>query len=60
MAWAMRKVVRMGQTYGCRGKAEGRGRKSGMDRYPLLHLKWITNKDLPYGTGNSTPCYVAA
>ena len=56
----MRKVVRMGRTYGCRGKDEGRVRKSGMDRYPLLYLKWITNKDLLYGTGNSTPCYVAA
>ena len=28
--------------------------------YTLLHLKWITNKDLQYSTGNSTPCYVAA
>ena len=26
----------------------------------LLYLKWITNKDLLYSTGNSAPCYVAA
>ena len=24
----------------------------------LLYLKWITNKNLPYGTGNSAQCYV--
>ena len=23
-------------------------------------IKWITNKDLPYSTGNSALCYVAA
>ena len=28
--------------------------------YTLLYLKWITNKDLLYGTGNSAQCYVAA
>ena len=27
--------------------------------YTLLYLKWITNKDLLYSTGNSQ-CYVAA
>ena len=27
--------------------------------YTLLCLKWITNKDLLYSTGNSTQCYVA-
>ena len=26
--------------------------------YTLLYLKWITNKDLLYSTGNSAPCYV--
>ena len=26
----------------------------------LLHLKWITNKDLLYSTGNSAQCYVPA
>ena len=26
----------------------------------LLYLKWITNKDLLYSTGNSAECYVAA
>ena len=28
--------------------------------YILLYLKWITNKDLLYSTGNSAQCYVAA
>ena len=28
--------------------------------HTLLYLKWITNKDLLYSTGNSTQCYVAA
>ena len=32
----------------------------GMDMYPHLHLKWVTNKDLLYSTGNSAQCYVAA
>ena len=31
-----------------------------IDLYTLLYLKWITNKDLPYSTGNSAQCYVAA
>ena len=31
-----------------------------MDVYTLLYLKWITNKDLLYSTGNSAQCYVAA
>ena len=30
------------------------------DMYTLLYLKWITNKDLLYGIGNSAQCYVAA
>ena len=31
-----------------------------MDRYTLLYLKWITNKDLLSSTGNSAQCHVAA
>ena len=26
--------------------------------YTLLHLQWITNKDLLYSTRNSAQCYV--
>ena len=32
----------------------------GSTRTPLLHLKWITNKDLLHSTGNSAQRYVAA
>ena len=32
----------------------------GINMYILLYLKWITNKDLLYSTGNSAQCYVAA
>ena len=32
----------------------------GMDMYTLLYLKWITNKDLMYSTGNSAQCYGVA
>ena len=35
-------------------------REFGMDMYTLLYLKWITNKDVLYSTGNSAQCYVAA
>ena len=28
--------------------------------YTLLYLKWITNKDLLYSTGNSAQYYVAS
>ena len=31
-----------------------------MDMYTLLYLKWITNKDLLYITGNSARCYMVA
>ena len=31
-----------------------------MEVYALLYLKWITNKDLLYGTRSSAQCYVAA
>ena len=35
-------------------------KESGMDMYTLLYLKWITNKDLLYSTGNSARYYMAA
>ena len=35
------------------GWREGIVREVGLDMYPLLHLKWIANKDLLYSTGNS-------
>ena len=28
--------------------------------YTVVYLKWITNRDLLYSTGNSAQCYVAA
>ena len=37
---------------------EGIFREFGRDMYPLLYLKWITNKDLLYSTGNSAQRYV--
>jgi len=39
---------------------EGIVREFGVDKYTVLHLKWITNKVLLYSTGNSARCYVAA
>ena len=39
-----------------RGK-DGVVREFGIDRNTLLYLKWITNKDLLYSTGNSAQCY---
>ena len=42
------------------GKGEGIVREFGMIMHTLLYLKWITNKDLLYSTGNSAQCYVAA
>ena len=39
---------------------EGIVRDFRMDRYTLLCLKWMTNKDLLTSTRNSAPCYVAA
>ena len=30
------------------------------NRYTLLHLRWLTNKNLLYSTGNSVQCYVEA
>ena len=39
---------------------EGTVREFGMDRYTLLYLKSVTNKDLLYSPGNSAQCHVAA
>ena len=36
----------------------GRDREFGIDMYTLVYLKWITNKDLLYSTGNSAQYYV--
>ena len=43
-----------------RGEGGGGGivREFGIDIYTLLYLKWITNKDLLYITGNSTQSFV--
>ena len=43
------------QTYGYRGKGGGEAIdwECGIGMYTLLYLKWITNKDLLYSTGNS-------
>ena len=48
--------------YGCQGDGCGEGivRDLGMDRYKLLYLKWIINKNLLYSTGNFAQCYMAA
>ena len=48
--------------YGCQGKGEGDSivREFGTGMYTLLYLKWITNKNLLYSTGNSVQCYVTA
>ena len=35
------------------GVGEGIVRELGKGTYTLLYLKWITNKDLLYSTGNS-------
>ena len=43
-----------------RRMGEGIVREFGVDRYTLLYLKWITNKDLLCSTGNSAQGYVAA
>ena len=32
----------------------------GIDIYTLIHIKWITNKNLLYSTGNSTQYSVMA
>ena len=42
------------------GGIVGRGTdwEFGNDMYTLLYLKWITNRDLLYSTGNSAQYYV--
>ena len=35
------------------GGGKNGGREFGIDMSTLLYLKWVTNKDLLYGTGNS-------
>ena len=37
---------------------EGIVREFGIDMYTLLYLKWITSKDLLYGTCSSAQYYV--
>ena len=39
---------------------EGRNSHFGKVMYTLLHLKWITNKNLLHSTQNSAQCYVPA
>ena len=39
---------------------DGMFREFGINKYSLLYLKWITNKNLLYSTGNSAQCYVVA
>ena len=41
-------------------RGEGIVRELGIKMYTLLYLKWITNKDLLYNTGNPSQCYMAA
>ena len=36
------------------------GEGFGINMYILLYLKWITNRDILFSTGNSALCYVAA
>ena len=47
-------------TYAYQGEGQRQGivREFGMDKYTLLYLKWITNKDLLYSTGNCGQYYV--
>ena len=46
--------------YGYRGEGRGGGivRECGINIDTLLYIKWITNKDLLYRTGNSAQYYV--
>ena len=37
----------------------GEVKEFGMDRYTLLYLKLITNKDLLYSTGDSAQCHIS-
>ena len=40
------------------GGGDVKVREFGMDMYTLLYLKWITNKNLLYRTGNPAQFYV--
>ena len=43
------------QTYSYWGeKREGINQEVGIDMFTLLNIKWITDKDLLYSTGNAT------
>ena len=48
------------QIYGYqRGKVGGGiNWETGIDIYTLLHIKWVTNKDLLYSTGNYTQYFI--
>ena len=47
------------QTYGYqRGKGVGINWEFGINIYTLAYIKQITNKDLPYSTGNYTQYFV--
>ena len=39
---------------------QGMVRELGMDMYKQPYLTWTPNRDLPYSTGNSAQCHVAA
>ena len=45
---------------GWEGCKEGIVRDFGINIFIPLYLKWVTNKDLLYSTGNSVQCYMAA
>ena len=47
------------ETYACQGQGLEKEivREFEMDKYTLLYLKWITNKDPLYSTGNSAQRY---
>ena len=49
------------ETYACQGQGLEKEivREFEMDKYTLLYLKWITNKDPLYSTGNSAQSYLA-
>ena len=51
---------REGLVWGCEGWRKAQWGDFGTDVCTRLYLKWITNKDLLYSTGDSAQCYVAA
>ena len=48
-------------TYGCQGEGQEQAiaGEFEINMYTLLYFKWIANKILLYGTGNSAQSYVA-